>query len=152
MIQITHFSHKEIFGKNDYYFLFTFWVLSCYLIFQKDYYSRSGYWRLKHLGKFGSKLLISLEKRFSWKIDYYHFCQFWPKLGPNHPFSRKQIIWKSWLLLLSTYYFLSRYNISKKSSEIKSWDRRLHNFSPNWDRVTSPKGNFLEKYANIALM
>ena len=56
---------------------------------------------------------------------------------------RDFFFWQNLLLLLSTYCILSCYSISKIFSERKSRDRRLHNFGPNWVRVTCPKGKSL---------
>ena len=67
-------------------------------------------------------------------------------------FTPKYNFCQSWLLLLSTYCILSCYNVSKKSSESKSWDRTWHNFGLIWVRVTSSKANLLEKLTNIALV
>ena len=37
LIQITHLSHKEFFGKNECYFLLTFCFLACCLTSQEDF-------------------------------------------------------------------------------------------------------------------
>ena len=49
--QIIYLSQKSFFGTNDCFFLLTFCVLSCFLTLQKDYLSRSWYWRLEKYGK-----------------------------------------------------------------------------------------------------
>ena len=51
-------------------------------------------------------------------------------MGPNNPFSTRDIFWENWLSLLCTCCVLSYYSTSKKLSETKWW-KSLHHFAPN---------------------
>ena len=66
-------------------------------------------------------------------------------MGPNNPFSTRDIFWQNWLLLLCTCCVRSYYSTSKKISETKS-SKRLHNFVSNLAWVDfSIKNEFIGK-------
>ena len=56
-------------GKNDCYFLLTFFILSCSLTFQKDHKSRSWYWRLQASGQSGLNCSFPSKGDFSGKLS-----------------------------------------------------------------------------------
>ena len=83
-----------------------------------------------------STILQNLKKKL-------YSVQIWLKVGPNCPFSSRDILWENWLSLFCAYCVPSYYNISKKSQRANH-QTRFHNFGPNWAWVApSTKRKFI---------
>ena len=107
---------------------------------------------LTHLSQKGTwfeSWLTSLLPNY-WTLLFYRISkkklysvQIWLKVGPNCPFSSRDILWENWLSLFCAYCVPSYYNISKKSQRANH-QTRFHNFGPNWAWVApSTKRKFI---------